>query len=267
MISVVISTLGTDPYVRDAILSTLDALGAGGELVLHLDGCKTVPSSIARISDTRFTVLITEEKVGFSQGLNLCIESSKHDSIGRMDADDLCIAGRWSLQQRQLENTDVTSGIPIHYFPHRKLLRYLPHYFLKLSDEEIKAILPFGNPIIHPAAAFRREVFNKIGGYGDALAEDYEFWLRASLCEFKMTRTRDYVVQYRHHKSQASRGSGWALKVLADENIRSLQSQLRAKTESEIGHPIKVLEKHARTSLLLAWEFRSALANARSEKI
>lgn len=266
MISVVISTLGSDPYASEAVLSTLETLGAGGELVLHLDGCKTVPSSIGRIRDSRLTVLPTEERIGFSQGLNLCIEASKHDSIGRMDADDISIAGRWSLQQRQLENTDVTSGLPIHYFPRRRFLRYVPHYLLELSDEEIRALLPFGNPIIHPAAAFRREVFNKIGGYGEGLAEDYEFWLRASLSDFQIMRTRNFVVKYRHHKRQTSRTAGWDQRVHDDKEIRVLQSNLRSKTQQEHGSPVEFLTKHARKSLVFRVEFRSALTRAKYEK-
>jgi glycosyltransferase involved in cell wall biosynthesis len=262
LISVVSSTLASDPFVTDFVRKTIESLGSEGELILHLDGCKSVSGSLSVLNDKRLTILCTENRIGFSSGLNLCVNAAKHDMIGRIDADDIPMKNRWVLQQRKLEQSHIVSGLPIHFFPDRYSLKYLPHYFLKLENSQIRAILPFANPLVHPASAFRKESFDLVGGYGKSIAEDYEFWLKASLLDCTIERSLDYVLLYRHHKNQVTKRLDWAKRVMEDSHLVFLQSRLAEKIRVTEGEPSRLLLHYAANSLFIRVEFREAISRA-----
>lgn len=231
---------------------------AKSEVVVHIDNASTPPKSLESIRDQRLSLHCTESKVGFSRGLNLAIAAARSNKILRLDSDDLPIASRWVRQSKQLDKFDAVSGLVFHKFETKRFPYVLPHYPIPLSHHQIRSLLPHLNPMIHPASAFRKDVFEGLGGYGNSLAEDYELWLKFAINDVSMARTTDYVTTYRHHKKQATSQPNWQQLVNDDLTIKALTKRLVEKNISEGLSPH--LMDH--TPLIMRpftyWEFRAA---------
>ena len=59
------------------------------------------------------------------------------------------------------------------------------------------------NPIIDPASMFRRDIFEKLGGYDDKwkLVPDFNLWIRAILEGYEFANIGDFLTHYRKHKN------------------------------------------------------------------
>lgn len=83
------------------------------------------------------------------------------------------------------------------------------------------------NSCIGPSFLCRSIVFTTLGGYSDNffLAEDYDFWLRAS-AHFQLRPLHNNLYYYRFHQdsltSTKSRGQGLALERALNQNLPSL---------------------------------------------
>ncbi len=261
-----ISTLASDPLLPRAIESCLSSLGHNDECVVHLDNCVEGRSYLPAFRDPRLIVLTTEERIGFSAGLNLAVSQSKSDLIFRLDADDTALKDRWKSQQRALEDCQIVSGLVVHRYAGSTFPKLIPHYPLALNSIEVSCLLPFSNPMLHPAVAFRKDVFKQLGGYGQAVAEDYELWLRAAISNVSIKRTMDYVTIYTHHPTQATRSMDWARKVADDPLILNLRGTLKSKLADEGIASMDVLERALRLSPFFRLEFRDAVRAARGHE-
>jgi glycosyltransferase involved in cell wall biosynthesis len=69
------------------------------------------------------------------------------------------------------------------------------------KPEKIRETFGKANPMIHSATLFRREVFNKIGGYNNKfqLCEDYDFFARALMKGFNLANIPDVLHRVRLH--------------------------------------------------------------------
>ena len=69
------------------------------------------------------------------------------------------------------------------------------------NKDVIRKILRFENPLIDPAAVFRKDKFNELGGYLDKwkLIPDYYLWARAAAKGYKFANIQQPLVCYRKH--------------------------------------------------------------------
>lgn len=230
MISVVFSAIDCSQTARSAVLSTLHALGNLGEVVFHLD-----PSSddslevLESIKDKRLRLLPTSRNLGFANGLNEAISASRFGIIARMDADDVCLPWRFSLQLKLMKSfgldalysTALVFGKPVKPFG------LMPQFPVSMSKEEITLTLATRNPLVHPTLFAKKDVILEVGGYGKAIAEDYELHLKLALAQKSFMRHWAPTVLYRVHDKQATASADWQRRVDNDHIIRARIRDLR----------------------------------------
>lgn len=188
-----------------ALVSTILCKPKGAEVLILLDGDNTRSywlSLLGRRSDVR--VFRTPKPLGISGALNLLIRESRFDLIARMDADDICLPGRfkkamWDIRVKGFDF--VFTHIVFFGFSVRPLC-LLPQLPVSLSSEQAKWMLWLDNPYAHPTLVVKKSSLLELGGYRDIVCEDLDLWLRAQASDYKFKRLSRYGLLYRRHKGQ-----------------------------------------------------------------
>lgn len=174
------------------------------------------------LKDNRIKLIINDTNIGLTKSLNKAIVEAKGDYIARMDADDISINNRFEIQSDFLdENPDiVVCGSNAETLDENgkiggKIITYQ-------NDEEIKAMMLFQSPIIHPVAMFRRIIAGNTIRYDEhyTCAQDYALW--ASLLSFKMANIPQILIQYR----------------LSNNNITTLKRDAQLRYSKEIQNTV-----------------------------
>lgn len=231
---------------------------SGSEVVLHVD--PSDPESLQQFKVFRtkgFSLLLSNEKVGFAEGLNLAVGQARHELIARLDVDDYSYPWRWSYQISRMGSVDFHFGGLAH-----KITRWfpsLPGYPVRLETEDFAVVSQFRNPGFHPAAMFRKSAFWELGGYRPALAEDYDFWLRALARGYSFERGALPVTRYASHPGQATSQIGWAERVELDAYIIESKAALKTKLSEEGIETSIALRRLFKGQPLAKIEFRDLL--------
>lgn len=241
-------------------MSCLRNMPTQAEVVYHLDPSDTSLDLLSSLRSPNFKLIRTSKRIGFAAGLNLALAACKHDKVLRMDSDDITLPWRWKIQVKALDEVDFHFGSIIHKFGSGPGSILVPHYPVRLTTPTFRSIARYRNPGFHPAVAFRKKTVTDLGGYRDALAEDYDLWLRAlgSGCSFE--RSLKPVLLYSHHPGQATAANDWEQRVRNDPLIAQSLRQLEATS------PTELLEEKAELRRFLSrhpWarlEFRDVLA-------
>jgi glycosyltransferase involved in cell wall biosynthesis len=202
--------------VRLSVVSTLRALPRDAELVVLDDGSTDDTAAVlASIPDRRLRVISRAESGGVARGLRQLVEATDSEFVGRMDADDFCYPHRFSHQLRHVHRADLVCTT-ISSFGHRTR----PPVPVSLGSQEVRLFLLLENVISHPTVLMRRAALERVGGYHESPAEDYDLWLRMAAVGARMIRLAVPGIAYRRHAGQLTRSRQWADSVLADPGIR-----------------------------------------------
>ena len=147
-----------------------------------------------------------------------------------------------------------------------KLLPSLPGYPVRLQTEDFAVVSLFRNPGFHPAAMFRQSAFWELGGYRSALAEDYDFWLRALTKGYTFERGALPVTKYARHPGQATSQIAWAERVEKDAYIVESKAALKTKLSEAGIETSMVLRRLFKGQPLAKIEFRDLLDAAAEKK-
>jgi glycosyltransferase involved in cell wall biosynthesis len=205
-ISIIMPVYNGEKFIKKTIDSILNQSFSDYELIIVDDG--SVDDSykiIHSYHDKRIRYFKNEKNSGIVFSLNRALGIASAEYIARIDADDICLENRFKIQLDFLENNKnvgVCSG-SICYIDadgNEGITVRMP-----TSADECKVKFLFGNPIIHPASMFRRELAVKVGGYTEGMepAEDYDFWLK--LLEIsEVQNVEEVLLKYRIHSSNYS---------------------------------------------------------------
>lgn len=197
--------LGTPKTLRTAVLSTLFALGRSDELLVQISGSENT-HVLQDIKDSRLRVFLSPTPMKVFEALNKLLAASRGTFIGRMDADDICLPGRFHSQLRSLERNkmDFVFSNAILFGRSVKPFGFIPQPPVRLNHEESGLYLAFSNPFVHPTMLARRSALESLSGYSELAAEDYDLWTRAWTSEFRFSRMAGYGVLYRVHPAQVT---------------------------------------------------------------
>ena len=255
MISVVLSAINPGLLGYKAVMSCLRSLPIDSEVILHLDPSEERECARVRsIADRRFRLIETAERVGFAEGLNLAISEAKFNLIARHDADDIALPWRWRYQVQKMSELDFHFGSMLHLYKTHGVPLIFPHFPVFLTHDEFAAVATFQNPGFHPAVMFKRDSFLEVGGYRNAVAEDYDLWLRMLAAGKRVRRDLLPVTLYRHHPTQSTANPDWERKVELDPLIRESRGALSRQLPYRKTEPI--LKKLFRRQPLSTIEFR-----------
>lgn len=141
---------------------------------------------------------------GLANALNHGLSIAKASLVARMDADDISHPDRLSHQYYYMINnpTVVIVGCKSDLIDsHDNVIGVFPFF----SDNElIRKVLPYRNPLLHPAIMMRKDVVLKVGGYRYGhMSEDHELFIRLARDPLLLFFNLDIVLfKYRRHDNQ-----------------------------------------------------------------
>lgn len=199
-----------EKYIGTAVRSVLRYLPRDAELRILDDGSSdSTPDLIGSwsVADRRVKTTCHSQSRGLPASLNELVAAGDSDFVARMDADDVCLPSRWVLGEKMLKSVAFafTSVVLIDG-------RGLP-FGIDLPGQFSPVALPYhlllGCGVVHPTAMFRREAIERVGGYQQTAAEDYDLWMRAAVAGESLMRSMAPGLAYRRHRSQVTGVAPW----------------------------------------------------------
>jgi hypothetical protein len=215
-------------------------MGREDELLIGLHQCTDSTEEIVRsFSDSRLRT-ITYGDISFSEVLNGLVAEARYDIVARMDADDICLPWRYSLQRSLIKrhpNHLIFSTALVEFRIGHFLRIILPQYPFTLDSSQVYELLVKANPLNHPTLIVSKQLIECLGGYVDVPGEDLHLWLRAALSNQPILRHALPVIVYRFSHTQLSRkrdySEGWKKNAAIASMRMLLQSSnphLRSKS-------------------------------------
>ena len=207
LISVVMPVYNALPFLNDSISSILGQTLHDFEFVI-LDDAST-DDSLVRLRewaarDNRIQIHSSKQRLGLSRSSNAVVAKARGSILARMDADDIAHPDRLRRQWEIIQNRpDVAvvgtlcngidaSGREVRPRDRWRLVRR-------------SGYIPFP----HGSAMFRREVFDKVGGYDETAssAEDQELFSKMAV-HGRIVTLPDVLYSYRYHSKNATLFNG-----------------------------------------------------------
>jgi glycosyltransferase involved in cell wall biosynthesis len=212
LVSVLMPVYNAERYVAQAIESILSQTFEDFEFIILDDGSKDASLKILKeyaAKDKRIRLMNRENK-GVIRTRNELLEQATGEFIAIMDADDVALPKRLSLQVEFLHaNPHVVCVGGAHELIDEKG-RFLTRLPLPEQDSQIQQLALAGHgSICNPCAMIRRAAMIEIGGYDETLAcaEDLDIWLKlgevGALANLEHT-----LLKYRLLKSSISEKNG-----------------------------------------------------------
>lgn len=205
-VSVVLATITSDDWLRQAVHSVLKQEGVDLELILVLDGLS--PDSVREYTnDSRVRLIAIPSRGGLANALSTGVEHSVGKYIARLDADDLCLQGRLQKQQRFLDSHPETALVSTGAILIDDTGERIGHT-AGPPQVDLARKLMRRNAIAHSSVMMRRQSYDIAGGYDASLMqmEDYDLWLRMAQVG-KVSNLGEALIAYRIHGDQMSRGA------------------------------------------------------------
>ena len=166
LVSVVMSCYNSEAFLRETIESVLSQTYSNFEFFIQNDSSTdNTESIILSYRDPRIHYILHDRSY-LSEALNNLCGLAKGKYIARIDGDDVCMPERFAEQVSYLENhpecvmvssdawfIDENGVVIDRYFPYSKA-----SIIKKLLDHGICTLN-------HPASMFRKDAFDKVGGY------------------------------------------------------------------------------------------------------
>lgn len=213
-VSVLVPFRDSSEFMEEALGSLRAQDLENFEAVLVDDGSRDESLDIARSfasADGRFRVIPSSGE-GIVAALNTGLADARGTWIARMDADDVCMPPRLSLQMemaRRLGDRFVIGCRVSCTGTAGEGWRHYERWINALtSHDEIERNIFVESPIPHPTALFGREAVLARGGYREGdFPEDYELWLRLWAAGFRFCKVPQVLLNWRDSNNRLSRTS------------------------------------------------------------
>ena len=223
LISVLLPAYNEAKYLRRAVDSILAQTYKDFELILLDDGSTDETWEIIEEYDDPRLRKVRLDRRGFTAALNHGLSISRGEYIARMDADDESLPERLAKQATFLNTHPEISIVGTAYYKYDALRN---EQFIRRhpsTDQEIRQAMALYHPICHGTVMFRKNVINKIGGYGDLpTASDLELWLRAARY-FKFANLNEplYIYYFNPHHSYFEDSLGHMKRVMISAKLHA----------------------------------------------
>ena len=173
LVSVVMCTYNDERFIKETIDSVLSQSYSNFEFIIWNDGSTDSTESIIKSFKDERIRYFYHENTGLGQALALACKEANGKYIARIDGDDICFPYRFDKEVAYLESHPkvvLVSSSVIYIDENGETLgRSFPWTW----DRNIKHQLN----IVHPAAMFRKDVYEKTCGYQDIKsAQDRILW-------------------------------------------------------------------------------------------
>lgn len=203
-VSVVMPAYNAGKYIREAIESVLDQTFTDFEFIIINDGSTDCTKDIImEYDDPRIVILENEKNSGVVVTLNKGLDAAKGEYIARMDADDIAVPKRLTIQTEYMDKHPEIGvlGTGIRVFgvdiePYDRVFTTNPN--------QLKSELIFSSCVAHPTVMIRKAVLDSEHFRYDknyAGAEDYVLWWGISQ-KAKIATVPNILHYYRIHRNQ-----------------------------------------------------------------
>jgi glycosyltransferase EpsE len=213
-ISVLMASHNGARFIRQSLDSILNQTFSDFELIVINDASTDDTSVILdeyKCRDGRIRVYSNSENKGLTYSLNEALKKVSADSryICRMDDDDICEPTRLEKQINFFYEHEQIGIVGCNALIIDDENREIGSRKVPANHEQITAILPRYNPMIHPSVMIRRNVLEAVGGYNEKYrtSQDYELWFRLAANGVKFVNLQENLLQYRETRSAVRRKS------------------------------------------------------------
>jgi len=210
LVSVIIPMFNSERFIEGSIQSILTQSYENLECIVVDDGSSDrsweMAEGLQKI-DSRIHLIRLAKNQGVAAASNIALQSANGKYIARMDADDISLANRFSLQVSFMEahpEVGVLGG-KMRYMDESGKLLGIPPIFQ--GDLSIRWHILFENPFFNPTIMFRKSIpdqyelqYDTSAVYGE---EDYDFLSRL-LTLTKGENLSEVLLHYRLHPSSLS---------------------------------------------------------------
>lgn len=244
-VSVIITVKNGLPYLQKAILSVQQQSFPDWELIVLDDGSTDATWPYLQSLEEPRLLALTQENTGVATAKNRAIERSTGEYIAILDADDLWEPAKLEQQVEFLDrNRDyVLLGTAARIIDPED--RYLYTEGKPRDDAENRRMLEIKNAWTHSSLLYRREAFQKIGGYYEPIRQYFvDYMLVYQLAQVgKMYQLPTPLVSYRITPGALStKAEGSDFRALM---MRSLRAGKVSEEDQDILKSIKHQEKAA----------------------
>ena len=173
LISVVLSTYNDERYIKESIDAVLGQSFVDFEFIIWNDGSTDSTEEIIKTYRDDRIRYFYHENTGLGKALALACKQARGKYIARIDGDDICFPYRFEKEVAILESHPevVLVSSSVYYIDENGV--FLGRSYPWTWDRNIKRKLN----IVHPAAMFRREIYENTCGYLDIKsAQDRILW-------------------------------------------------------------------------------------------
>lgn len=149
---------------------------------------------------------------GIARALQRGLAACDAEVVARMDADDVAHPRRLARQLEALraDPSLAALGGRVRLFPRAQVRQGMARYAAWLNGLTTPALvardLLVESPLVHPAAALRREALERAGGWRDGpFPEDYDLWLRLSAQGGRLGNLAEPVLAWRESPGRLTR--------------------------------------------------------------
>lgn len=200
LLSVVMPVYNAEQYIGEAIKSILSQDFKDYEIFIINDGSTDRSAEIIHsYNDSRIKVIHNKENKGNYPSRNIAMRRTKSRYICVMDADDICMSGRFEKQVSFMEmNHEVgIAGASVKRSPGAP-------YFCPSNPDILKVLLFQENRLIHPSLIIRKDFIERYSLYYNEqyiYSADYDMLVRAMRYS-RVTVLKDMLLMYRSHSGQ-----------------------------------------------------------------
>jgi hypothetical protein len=255
------------PRTRTPTLSVLlpfkDAAATLGEAATSVLGEREVPLELILIDDGSTdeggvlarqladrdprVVVVRGAGEGIAGALARGLAVARGPLVGRMDADDVSLPGRFPAELDLLDRSPSVSvvGTQVEAFPSdavgEGLRRYVAWQNALVSAEDHRRELFVESPLCHPSVVIRRDALDAVGPWrAGAGPEDYDLWLRMDAAGYGMAKVPEVLLRWRHQAGRATFADPrYRLERFIDAKAPHLARTLRT-TEAGVTRPLVV---------------------------
>lgn len=200
-VSVIIPTFNAEKFLDETVQSILAQTFTDFEVVV-IDDCSSDSTQdklkAYEMQDSRIRVILNGRNVGVAENRIRALKLAKGELIAPLDHDDVAHPDRLEQQVGFLNGNPEHGLIGSDMTIIDENSRVIGSRNYPKTNQAIHRILLRQNPIANPASMFRKDCYEKIGGYDASLCpvEDYDFVIRMAQIS-KLANLQGKLTRYR----------------------------------------------------------------------